>query len=241
MALYNFTEKEIETLKEVIASQQRSRQNPPTAREEKELGTQSPEVYIAFPTDDIPALTQGSDGVGSTGTGTGTGDPGDDIPGKGNANIYKIDKNGVLQPALPKPRVVYNLSESVISQNWINVARTKFGKWIALTTGPGDDGDDGTIIVRFELLTVDGNEGTALILSRPVGIPVVPEEGDCIIDVIDLLGCLTLQVELRGYAAWMTSGTDTGCTGTGTDTDTGTGTGTTDNNNWEIISLCCPT
>ncbi len=130
MALYNFTEKEIATLREVIASQQRTRQNPPTARTEPDLGTQSNEVYIAWLTGDLPALTQAS------GTGTGTGTPGPDKPGTITAEIHRIDKTGHMVQAFPKTRVVYNMTSAAIEQDWVLIAKDKFGKWIAVFSVP---------------------------------------------------------------------------------------------------------
>ena len=67
MALLNFTDKDLKILREVIEAKKKDRQNPGIARSSGDLGTQSPEHYIAYPTGDIPALTQAS------GTGTGKG------------------------------------------------------------------------------------------------------------------------------------------------------------------------
>ena len=107
---------------------------PPTERSWDEgEDHQAPEVYIAYPQTHagIPVLL-------SAGTGTGESDSDYDEPGKAECDIYKIVENDTTgDPELHDAgfsKDVYNLTPSAIDQDWVSVARTKFGKWLAIAS-----------------------------------------------------------------------------------------------------------
>ena len=87
------------------------------AREEPPDTFLPPEVYFA--------KAQSADGIPAKGEG-------DNEPGSGLCDIYKLDNS--IPPALVAissfEKTVYNYGETPIGQDWITIARTKFGKWI---------------------------------------------------------------------------------------------------------------
>lgn len=87
----------------------------------------SPDVYIAKPQSGggIPALTPGA------GTGTDAGD----MPGSALCDIYQLTETGLVFTGWAE--LVYNLSDSAISQRWITIKRDKFGSWLAEVSSAG--------------------------------------------------------------------------------------------------------
>ncbi len=110
---------------------------------------QAPEVYIALPPiTGIPALTRGNLVVG-TGTGSGTAhhvgtspDPGElDLPGVALCTLAMIINVDSSTPQITELNevgqvTVYNLSETALGYDWIQVHRDKFGRWLAVTSIP---------------------------------------------------------------------------------------------------------
>lgn len=133
---------------------------------------QAPEVYIARPqtSDGIPRLLPTD---GSTGTGTDISGSLFDEPGKAECDIYQIvDNDTTGDPELHNiglTEFVHNLSEGDLSQDWIPVARTKFGKWVALNGG----GETITVVtnVRVSGLTIQ-------IKTRSIKVMPVSDESD---------------------------------------------------------------
>jgi len=87
-------------------------------------GYQAPECYVAKPAYEtgIPALTPGTEG-------------GYDEPGVATCDIFKIitdvgTAGPELQPVDDLDKSVYNISLQAVSQRWIIVIRTKYGKWV---------------------------------------------------------------------------------------------------------------
>lgn len=146
-------------LQDLINVRKRQLQNtpsrPPTERSWDETEDhQAPEVYVAKPQTSagIPALLEASIGVG-TGSpiGTGTLDSGStyDEPGKAECDIYQILVDGTsgdpeLHPVTEFSHIVHNITKSALSQDWVQIHRTKYGKWLALPGPPG--------LQMFELL-----------------------------------------------------------------------------------------
>lgn len=203
---------DISVLQEIIGAYRRSHSRGKLLFDDTDDRNPSPDVYIALPQDvgGIPGLV--SSGVTGTGTDT-TGDNAGDVPGVGTCDIYQII-DGALQ-STGVTREVLNLSETPISQNWITVVRTKFGPWVA--GGAGSGANNRTV---FTIATVtDSAHGTGTLLARPAGCATVPGEVAGIINIVDVLGCLTLTVGLKGWASYMTD--------------------LSGNSFWGIDSLCC--
>ena len=129
------TDKDVAILQEVIDAYRGGRLNIPSrvpteySWSEKE-DHQAPETYIAYPQEEggIPALTPN----------LGTAEDDYDEPGVATCDIYKIvDVGGTpeLQPLSGLEREVYNLSENVVSQEWLTVTRDKFGSWLPFMPG----------------------------------------------------------------------------------------------------------
>jgi hypothetical protein len=131
MPLQNFTEQEMQVLREVIRANLSTRQNPPIAKTSDDLGAQSPEVYVALPpSGGIPGLTR-------VGTDTDPDPAAGDTPGSATCDIYKLKKDGTLTIAF-KDRKIYNFAETSVNFDWILVTRDKFGTWWAIV-GAGED------------------------------------------------------------------------------------------------------
>lgn len=132
MPLYNFTDQQIALIQEVLDKVKNTRatipSRPPMERSFTEgEDHQAPETYVAYPQTSagIPKLLE-----------TGAYDE----PGKAKCDIYQIIENSVTgDPELRQVpgffHWVYNISVEDISQKWLPVTRTKFGKWLALTSG----------------------------------------------------------------------------------------------------------
>lgn len=90
------------------------------------LPTQTPDVYIGFPSGEITALTEADEGTPSAPA----------SPGVGYADIYHIVFNERNVPQLTEvsdvSRKVYNLSSQAITSDWFIVERTAYGNWLAL-------------------------------------------------------------------------------------------------------------
>lgn len=102
--------------------------NPLLTTQDRPQG--SPEVYIAkVPSDGIPALTL----VGEAGTAGGN-----DQPGQADCDIYRIDIS-VDPPELigvdGLNKTVYNVYQNDIVEPYVVIARSKFGRWLALPSG----------------------------------------------------------------------------------------------------------
>lgn len=238
MALHLLTDAEIAILRDVIAERKNRRVNTPSRPSGERSYSegedhQAPEVYIAYPpSGGIPALVRG-EGTG-TGTGTGTGNV-EDEPGVAECTIYDIiNRNGIpeLVASPAHSRDVYNISTAAISQDWIQIHRSKQGKWLAITGGGGS----GAIIVRFTIVELlELHHACAELNAWHSGVATIPEvnEGSCIgagvgtagdqIEVVDATGCLSLDVGQQGYAVYMEREAE--------------GSGTL--RQWEIIFLCC--
>lgn len=125
MPLHFLTDDDREILLDLIRDyRQRKRQGVTNPGVDE--GHQTPECYVAIPTsaNGIPALTRGVDS-----------NP--DEPGEGPCDIYKIVQ-GVTDPEIVTAgfdKSVYNVSPGVISQDWILVHKTKYGRWITEPTG----------------------------------------------------------------------------------------------------------
>lgn len=138
------------------------------SRSPQDLLGKSSDTYIAIPTTSlgIPALTRPG-----TATGTGTFDAADnmDTPGYANCDVYQIVDLGDGSPTIVPLEfdvVVYNLTQSVISQDWVTVTRDRFGSWLAVV----GSASGGTVIlgiaqtigivgdiVTFDVLTTAAN------------------------------------------------------------------------------------
>lgn len=89
---------------------------------------------VRAPTGGIPALSLGS----NSGSGTDSGDYGDDVPGQAVCRVFKIVRAGAsvsLKRLGTKDVVVCNLSTAAVTEGeWVVVARTKHGEFVALNT-----------------------------------------------------------------------------------------------------------
>lgn len=75
----------------------------------------APEVYVAKPV--------ASGGLAALSSNT---------PGSGDCDIYKINSSGDLEDAGFNQSTVYNVRSTVVAQEYILVARTKYGHWVAI-------------------------------------------------------------------------------------------------------------
>lgn len=207
------TSEQVKLLQEVLDAVRGLPVNRPILPFDDDRIPQSPDIYIALPQESsgIPALTS-----------IGLDPQAGDVPGSAKCDIYKIFDGELIEvPGLDK--TVHNVSGSTISQDWIKVARDKFGKWLALTGG-----GVGSKVIRFTITTVLTNSAA----EATVGARSVGDTTDGSVIVHDPTGCLTLVAGQQGYAVYMTH---TPVAGTGT----GTGDDGTPIERWEIISLCC--
>jgi len=143
--LVDFSEQDLAILKQMAHEYRSGRKNtesrPPTEHTWSEgEDHQAPETYVAKPQTSagIPKLLPTDD---TTGTGTDISGSLYDEPGKAVCDIAKIVYNSVTGDSelldVGLPVEVHNLSSSDISQDWILVTRTKYGKWIAAGSGAG--------------------------------------------------------------------------------------------------------
>lgn len=116
-------------IKRVGPTNRRKQSSPALGQNQGQL-LPSSNVYLAKPVDadGIPALTPAE---GST----------PDIPGEGECYIYHLTVNDDgdynTQIISDLTRIVYNLSEYATGSGYLVVARTKFGKWVAVTGAAG--------------------------------------------------------------------------------------------------------
>jgi hypothetical protein len=127
---YGLTEAEVAILQKVIDRVLPSRLNQYSRPGSSETQLNTPEVYVAYP--------QESDGIPALVAGTG-GDP--DVPGSAKCDIYRILGGPQGSPTLVKVgnlfQTVYNLTKSILTQDWLTVTRDKFGSWLAQVGGSG--------------------------------------------------------------------------------------------------------
>lgn len=139
---------------------------------------QAPEIYVAKPqtSDGIPQLLRADPSGTATATATAeTSGSEFDEPGKAECDIYQIvDNDSTGDPELHLVGLgifVHNVTTAALAQDWIPVARTKFGKWVALSS----TGGSGPATIRFQVLaagpflgdtTVDCDYVVATILGK---------------------------------------------------------------------------
>lgn len=146
MSGYHYlSDEDVKVLKELLSW----KKNQPPARRTRPLGDgldrtiQTPDVYIALPpTDGIPALTRAQEFVG-TSSGSSDVPNENDRPGVALCTLAMITNVDSSLPTLTElseigMQYVYNLSHSVIGQDWIHIHRDKFGRWLAITGGGCD-------------------------------------------------------------------------------------------------------
>ncbi len=98
----------------------------------EELG-QAPEVYLAWPHADIPALAEATTGTAS-----------DDTPGSAICGIHRlVDVFSVPISVVPSPvadKLLYNFSAIVLPKHkWLLAVRDKYGTWVAVPFGDSTD------------------------------------------------------------------------------------------------------
>lgn len=188
---------------------------------------QAPEVYVAdVPAGGIPGLTL------------------PDKPGSATCDIYKINVDvspEVLVEVVDLSKTVYNLSTTDITEEWVQVTRSKFGAWLASIGGGGGTQSE---FIRFKIESVTDYTAEVNITARICGKLTVSEENGGQVIVHDPCQCFLDEPieDLIGRCGGARYMDPTGqlSTGTGTvDTETGTGTGVTACR-WEIDWLCCP-
>lgn len=119
------TDKEVEVLREVIKKLNfgGNQVNRAPVRVREFLSPPAPEAYVARPQDEegIPALVRGGTY---------------DVPGKALCDIFMITENAdgdpEIRPIAEYAHEVYNITTSVISKDWVQVTRSKDGRWIAV-------------------------------------------------------------------------------------------------------------
>lgn len=127
--LITLSPNDVRVVKELVEKVRKLPQNNPLlTTQDRPQG--SPEVYIAkVPSAGIPALTL----VGEAGTAGGN-----DQPGQANCDIYRIDIS-VDPPELigvdGLNKTVYNVYQNDITEPYVVIARSKFGRWLALPSG----------------------------------------------------------------------------------------------------------
>ena len=121
----------------------------------------TPETYVALPQSagGIPGLT--------------TGPP--DVPGSDTCDIYKINADDELVDA-GFTRKVYNLSTTVIPQDWVQTNRTKYGKWLAVIGGTSSVGIATVIRCQVNQSTVAITDNTFAV----TGVSVISPDGAAI-------------------------------------------------------------
>jgi len=110
-------------LKEVVRQFRAGIRNPQQQNVPPTDDPQAPETYIALPPlQGISALSRvGTADIPQEG----------DTPGSADCEIYKIKSDGTLEKVSTFTQKVYNLSATGIDQEWVQIARDKFGFWIA--------------------------------------------------------------------------------------------------------------
>lgn len=165
MPLYMLNDAEIALLKQVLDKVlgqpiPSGGRQPPTFEDH-----QAPGTYIAWPpSGGIPALVS----IGSAGPGGG-----EDVPGSATCDIFKIDDSGIpeLIAITGLDKTVYNLSHTIIPQEWIIVTLTKGGKWVVIEA-MGDalpDGDTTNDMLYWDETGTAGGEWKILEAPSPSG------------------------------------------------------------------------
>lgn len=131
MAITNFTQEDLALMREWGRWIKEQQSNKPFRRGRETDGIQTPDVLIAKPQSagGIPAR------VGDT-------------PGSDTVDIYRIGSDGDLE-VRGDTKLAFNLSTSVIAQDFIEIKRNKQGKYLASSLVAGDSGQ--ARIVLFEL------------------------------------------------------------------------------------------
>lgn len=135
---------------------------------------EAPELYVArTPAAGIPPIDLGGDGIG-------TGDE----PGSADCYVYQLNPDGELRPVPGVFRKVYSLLFTTIPGNqWIIIARDKFGAWWAL---PGDVAEAGCCC-EYGYLETTSSTTVDIPAGRPsalIGTPAtaavynLPDPGD---------------------------------------------------------------
>lgn len=177
MGMFHLNDNDLAILQKVLNDAKGQREEPPrqgTLDQSWNAGEdhQAPEVYIAKPqtSDGIPKLLPTD---GTTGTSEDiAGNPDFDEPGQAVCDIYRITQNDTtgdpeLKPISGLVRTVYNIQLGDVAQEWITVARTKFGKWLSLSPG--------SITVEWAILNETLNEGSSAIAVIWRGGPTVSD------------------------------------------------------------------
>lgn len=142
MSIRDFTDEEMNLLSRVIKREKQAIQNTPSRPTQDRSYDENqdwlaPEVYIAKPTEDIPARV-------------------DDQAGFATADVYRISVDGSGNPNLIKAfesgRRIHNIFGSTISRGYVTIVRDKYGNWIAITGG--------TTLVRATVTERTRNQGT---------------------------------------------------------------------------------
>jgi len=149
--------------------------------------------------------------------------------GEGLIDIYRIDPtSGQISKSPTNQRDIWNPFDVKPSNDYIIIARTKYGAWVPIPT-PKDFN-----FVRFKIIEMrtdsSGTYAYSIIENRQAGATSSPGEdpyGN--IEVYDKLGCVFDEpdadlVDRVGYASYMA--------------DASYGSGS--NGQWEVVSLCCP-
>lgn len=226
MPIYVLNDSDRRLIEEFLSAQRNHPQNPPVRNvfPTTKLEYLPPECYVARP--------QTAGGIAAR---SGT------TPGQAECDIFRIhDVSGTptLQEITGFDKTVYNISADAIDQDYIPVARDKYGKWIAMVGAGGG----GSQIIHFSIQSVDCVTRCAIgtVLARICGDTDVGDD----ISIYDAAGCFftgneTLLVGVKGYAVLMDG--DDPCPGTGTWVGTGTTGDTPTGCVWHVFSLCCPT
>ena len=108
---------DIAVLKEIIRDVNVLRSNS-QVKGHQPTSHQASDVYVALPSNPIPAL------VPQSGTATG------DMAGSMSCSIYQIDPATGELGSTGREEIVYNLTKQIIASNWIVITKDKFGRWV---------------------------------------------------------------------------------------------------------------
>lgn len=160
---------DIRLLKEMTRAYKTNRQNSSSRTHPDTDDPTASDVYIAYPQEatGIPALQD------AVGTGTGTGPEEGDLPGSALCDIYRIIGETEIIPVGFDIRV-FNLSSNDIDQDWLTVAKDKFGTWLVTGTG-GASVTPYIITQRDEFGTGTGTSGGETGLKAAIYQGAYPE------------------------------------------------------------------
>lgn len=143
--LFTLTESDVAVLQRLLDQVKKDRVNTPSRPGIEEQDFLASEIHIAKPQEagGIPAATI----VAGTGTG-------DDEAGSGLCDIHRIIDDGTgaleIQEVANLEKLVHNISNAVIPQDWFIAAKSKYGKWLAIVAPQG-----------FQLVEVEWDGGVA--------------------------------------------------------------------------------